>query len=94
VVSFTPQPLYPHWKSPWYTLDWRLGGPQSQSGSGGEEKNSHPLPGIEPPIIQPVFQRYTTELYRLFFVLYVYIYKGKSKDVPVLFLTEHQAMKA
>jgi len=54
VVSFTPWPLYPHVKSPWYPLDRRLGGPQSRSGRGGEEKNSQPLPGLEPPIIQPV----------------------------------------
>jgi hypothetical protein len=26
----------------------RLGGPQSRSGRGGEEKNSQPPPGIEP----------------------------------------------
>jgi hypothetical protein len=38
-----------------------LGGPQSQSGRGGEEKNSQPLPGLEPPIIQPATQPYTTE---------------------------------
>jgi hypothetical protein len=25
VVSFTPQPLYPEGKSPWYPLDRRLG---------------------------------------------------------------------
>jgi hypothetical protein len=43
----------------------RLGGLQSRSGSGGEEKNSQPLLGLEPPIIQPVAQRYITELYRL-----------------------------
>jgi hypothetical protein len=35
-------------KSPWYPLDRRLGGPQSGSGRGGEEKNSKPPPGIEP----------------------------------------------
>jgi hypothetical protein len=29
-------------------LDKRLGGPQSHSGRGGEEKNSQPPPGIEP----------------------------------------------
>jgi hypothetical protein len=29
-----------------------LGGPQSRSGHGGEEKNSQALPGLEPPIIQ------------------------------------------
>jgi len=28
-------------------LDRRLGGPQSQSGHSGEEKNSQPPPGIE-----------------------------------------------
>jgi hypothetical protein len=32
VVSFTPRPLYPQGKSPWYSLDRRLGGPQSRSG--------------------------------------------------------------
>jgi hypothetical protein len=36
VVSFTPRPLYPQEKSPWYPLDRRLGGPQSRSGSGGD----------------------------------------------------------
>jgi hypothetical protein len=65
VVSFTPWPLYPQGKSPWYPLDRRLGGTQSRSGRGGEEKNSQPLPGLEPPIIQPVAQRCTTELTRL-----------------------------
>jgi hypothetical protein len=32
----------------WYPLDRRLGGPQSRSGRGGEEKNSHLPPAIEP----------------------------------------------
>jgi hypothetical protein len=63
VVSFTSRPLYSQGKSPWYPLDRRLGGLQSRSGRGGEEVNSQPLPGLEPPIIQPVVQRYTTELY-------------------------------
>jgi hypothetical protein len=40
-------------------------GPQSQSVRGGEVKNSQPLSGFEPYIIQPVAQRYTTELSRL-----------------------------
>jgi hypothetical protein len=31
-----------------YPLDRRLGGPQSPSGHGDEEKNSQPLQGIEP----------------------------------------------
>jgi hypothetical protein len=55
----------PRGKSPWYPLEWRLGGPQSRSERGGEEENSQPLPRLEPPIIQPVAQRYTTELSRL-----------------------------
>jgi hypothetical protein len=42
----------PPGKSLWYTLHKRLGGPQSQSGRGGEEENSQPLPGLEPSIIQ------------------------------------------
>jgi hypothetical protein len=33
-------------------------------GRGGEEKNSQPLPQLEPPIIQPVAKCYTTELSR------------------------------
>jgi hypothetical protein len=55
----------PHANSPCYPLDRRLGGTQSLSGHGGEEKNSQPLPGLEPRIILPVAQRYTTQLPRL-----------------------------
>jgi hypothetical protein len=43
-------------------LDRRLGGPQGRSGRGGEEKNLQSLPRFEPPVIQPVAQRYTTSL--------------------------------
>jgi hypothetical protein len=35
-------------RDPGTPLDRRMGGPQSRSGRGGEEKNSQPLPGIEP----------------------------------------------
>jgi hypothetical protein len=72
MVSFMPQLLYPQGKSPWYPLDRRLGGPQSQSGHGGEEKNSQLLPGLETLIIQSVVQCYTTELSQLL----PYICKG------------------
>jgi hypothetical protein len=65
VVSFTPLPLYPQGKSPTYPLYRRLGGTQSRSERNGEEKNSHPLLGFEHPIIQPVAQRYTTEITQL-----------------------------
>jgi hypothetical protein len=61
-----PRPLYLQGKSPWYSLDRRLGGPQSRSGRGGEEKNSQPLPGLEPPIIQPIAQRHSTDRSRAF----------------------------
>jgi len=44
----------PQGKRPWYPSDTKLGGPQSRSGRGGEEKNSQPLPGFEPSIIRPV----------------------------------------
>jgi hypothetical protein len=37
-----PWPLHPQGKNPWYPLDRRLGGPQSQSGGSGEEKNLNP----------------------------------------------------
>jgi hypothetical protein len=63
VVSFTPQPLYPKKRAP--GTHWRLFGPQSRSGRGGEEKNPQPLPGLEPPTIHPVARRYTTELFVL-----------------------------
>jgi hypothetical protein len=49
-----PRPLYPQEKNPWYPLDVRLVGPQILFGRGSEEKNSQPLPRLEPPIIQPV----------------------------------------
>jgi hypothetical protein len=46
VVGFTPRPLYSQGKSLWYPLDRRLGGSQSRSGRGGEEKNSQSPQGI------------------------------------------------
>jgi len=33
----------PQGNSPWYPLDRRLGGPQSRSGSGAEEKKKSPF---------------------------------------------------
>jgi hypothetical protein len=63
--ALRPGRFIPLRKNRWYPLDRKLIGPQSQSGCGGEEKNSQPLPGLEPPIMQPVVQRRTTELHRL-----------------------------
>jgi hypothetical protein len=37
----------PTGEDPWYPLDRRLGGPQSRSGRGGEERDSHPLSEFE-----------------------------------------------
>jgi hypothetical protein len=54
VISFTPPPLYPQGKSPWYPLDRRMGGLQSRSVHRRKEKNSEPPPGLEPSINQPV----------------------------------------
>jgi hypothetical protein len=51
-------------------LDRRLGGLQNRCGSDGKEKNSQPFPGLEPPIIQPVAQSYTTELSQFLTLLY------------------------
>jgi hypothetical protein len=57
VISFKSRLLYPQEKSPLYPLDKRLGGPQSRSGRGGEQKNSQLRPEVELPITQPVTQR-------------------------------------
>jgi len=52
-LSLGKEPLYPL-----YPLDKRVGRPQSWCGHSGEEKNSQPLLGLEPAIIQPVAQCY------------------------------------
>jgi len=41
--SFTPRPLYPQGKSPWYPLYMRLDGPHTRYGRDGEDEKS--LPG-------------------------------------------------
>jgi hypothetical protein len=51
--------------------DRRLGGPQNRSWHRGE-KNSQPLAGLEIPIMQPIAQRYTTKLSRLFHSSYIF----------------------
>jgi len=53
-----PSLIYPQGKGLWYSADRRLGGPQSWSGHGGEEKNSQPLPGLKPLIIQQAFPKF------------------------------------
>jgi hypothetical protein len=51
VVSFMLWQFYTWRKSPWYTLDRRLGGPQSWSGGSGEDKIPCPFLG-HPKYIQ------------------------------------------
>jgi hypothetical protein len=72
-----PWQLFPQGKSLWYPLGRMLGGPQSQSGCGGEVKNSQPLLGLKHLIIQPIAQCYTTELFQfhwdIFFKVFMYI---------------------
>jgi hypothetical protein len=48
-----PDRFYPQEKSPWYLSDRRLGGPQSRSGRGDEEKIPSPLRESNPrtPIV-------------------------------------------
>jgi hypothetical protein len=53
-------------------MDRRLGGSESRSGLGGEEKNSQSMLGLETLITQPVaHQRYTSELSRHFIYWYM-----------------------
>jgi hypothetical protein len=51
----------PPGKEPWYPLHRKLGGSQSRSGRGGEEKDCQPLLRLEPSMFQPVAQCYTTD---------------------------------
>jgi hypothetical protein len=79
-------------------MDWRLGGPQSRFGRGGEEIYSQPQPGLEPPIIQTVTQLYAlcgphaktfffkrpTKNYRIFLNLQQYNFNVKYENVTFL----------
>jgi len=49
MISFTPRPLNPGKRSR-YPLDGKLGGLQSQSGRGDEDKS--PFPALPPPGIE------------------------------------------
>jgi hypothetical protein len=53
--SHAPAAL-PQGKSPCYPMDRRLGGPQSRSGRGGEEKNSQPPPRIVQPVAKSPYR--------------------------------------
>jgi hypothetical protein len=58
--GFTPRE-----KSPCYPMVSRMGEPQSRCGHGGEERNSQPVPELEPSTTQHVAQGYNNEPCRL-----------------------------
>jgi hypothetical protein len=74
-----------------------LGGPQSRSGHGGEEKNSQPLLGLEPPVIRPVAQFCTTELSRLLPFAVKFVFTATLLDkltaLNILAISSHTKMK-
>jgi hypothetical protein len=73
VVSFTPRPLYPQGKSP--GTHWIGGWVGSRAVLDAVMKRKIPSPRRESnprtPIVQPVAQRYTTELSRLFRIIWI-----------------------
>jgi hypothetical protein len=52
--------FYPRRKSPRYSFDRRLGGPQNRSGRCGEEKHLAPA-GNPTPAVQPLARRDATD---------------------------------
>jgi hypothetical protein len=84
VVSLIRRPLYPRRKGLQYPFDRKLGGPQSQSGRGGEEKNSQPPPGIEPDSSIPHTSRFIIHNHHTFSRSYrntVWRHKPKYLDL-------------
>jgi len=66
-------------KIPWYPLDRGQRGPQTRFGCGDEQKNCQALPVLEPRIIHPVAQRYTTMTPRQ----YILCTLGNVEDMSV-----------
>jgi hypothetical protein len=89
----------PPGKDPLVSLDRRLGGPQSRSGRGGEEKNSQPRRESNPrtPIVQPVAQCYTdwaiTALNLMFFLTKTCNLKATEISINSLQITRHSLTK-
>jgi hypothetical protein len=77
VVSFTPHPLYPQGKSPLYPLDRRLGGPQSRSRRGGEEKSDNKGSEMRGYCIAKIFEHKQSQI--LFFLPLIQCYEKHSK---------------
>jgi hypothetical protein len=68
----TPATLPPG-KIPWYNCVGGWVGPKADLDTVAKRKNSQPLPGLEPPIIQPIAQRYTiywSEFYKIPSLIY------------------------
>jgi hypothetical protein len=59
VVSFTPRPLYPWGKSPQYSQDRRLGGPQNQSVEKRRKTYPYRDSNSNPLAVQPIASHYT-----------------------------------
>jgi hypothetical protein len=64
VISFTPLPLYPQSKSPWYPLYSRLCGPQRRSGRGGEINVLHASEVYSPPPKGTLCSTMTSEVHK------------------------------
>jgi hypothetical protein len=85
VVSFTPRPLYLGGKSLRYSLDRRLGGPQSRSGRRGEEIILDPTGTRTPTSRSPARSQ----------SLYTLRYPGSPISViPILILSAHPRLGA
>jgi hypothetical protein len=76
-------------------LNRGLGGSQNRSVRGGEEKNSQPLPLLEPPIIQqlavplsyPVSYMQRVDVV----ILYVFLFQFRLTDILILVVSIYQA---
>jgi len=78
-------------------LGRRLGGPQSRSGRGGEDKNSQPLLGLEPPTSQPVarplhIQRYHSQATQVVCAVCGYMEWALNGATPMLSVLSRNAL--
>jgi hypothetical protein len=80
VVSFTPLLLYYRGRSPRFTLDRRLGGPQSRSKHCGEKKILDPTGNRTPALRRPASSR---SLYRLRYPVQCH-WRSRCKGPPLI----------
>jgi hypothetical protein len=84
MISFTLLPLYLRVKSPWYPLDRRLGGTQSRSGRGGEDRKKVPAPARnQTQVVQSISQSLYWLSYRglLRNILIQVLWSGRTREV-------------